>query len=101
VYNNEFVTTPLILAQIKGKPDETYICGDAQGGQCDDGIAAGTEFPAMKAILPNFGEELSITLLAAEQADDQDASPVDGEQGPDAVKLGGEDPQDDESKGEL
>lgn len=55
----------------------------------------------MKAVLPNLGEELAVTLLAAEEADDEHAGAVDGEQGPDAVELGGEDLEDDEGEGEL
>lgn len=55
----------------------------------------------MEAILPNLGEELAVTLLTAEETDQEDASRVDREQGSDAVEFGGEDLQDDESEREL
>ena len=72
----------------------------------------------MQAILAHLGEELLIswqlsvcahvlsalaasTLLAPEQADEQDAGTVDCKQGADGVELGSENLQHDEGKGEL
>jgi hypothetical protein len=91
----------LFPAKVHRKSDQTRVCGQTQGGQCDDRIATGTELPAMETILPNLGEELAIPLVTTEETDQEDAGGVDREQGPDAVELGGEDFQDDEREGEL
>lgn len=55
----------------------------------------------MKAILADLREELAVTLLAAEEADDQHPGAIDGEQCSDAVELGCKDLEDDEGEGEL
>jgi hypothetical protein len=55
----------------------------------------------MEAILAYLGEELAVALLAAEQTDEQHSGAVDGEQGANAVELGGKDLEDDQGKGEL
>lgn len=55
----------------------------------------------MHPILAHLGEKLLVALLPPEEPDDKHASPIDGEQGADAVELVAEDLEDDEGKGEL
>jgi hypothetical protein len=52
-------------------------------------------------ILPYFGEELLVSLRAAEESDDEDTGAVYGEQSSNTVELGGEDLEHHEGEGEL
>ncbi|KKA20504.1 hypothetical protein T310_5492 [Rasamsonia emersonii CBS 393.64] len=89
------------IVEVQRQADQTGIRGDAQGRQHDDGVAAGAELAAMQAVVVDLAEELAVALLAAEQADQEHAGAVDGEQGADAVELGGEDLEHDQGEREL
>lgn len=55
----------------------------------------------MDPILPYFREELSVSLRAAEQSDDENSRTVYREQSPDTVELGGENLEYNKSEREL
>ena len=56
---------------------------------------------SMHPVLAHLGEELSIALLAAEETNNQNPGPVDGEQSTGAVEFACEDLQHDQGEGEL
>lgn len=55
----------------------------------------------MNAISPDFLKELPIPLVATVKTDHQDSRTVDGEKRANTVEFLGEDPQNDQRKGEL
>lgn len=89
------------ISQVQCQADQTCVGGHTESSQDQDGISAGTEFVAVDAIFTHLGEELSVPLRAAEEADDEDAGTVDGEQSTDTVEFGGEDLEHDEGEGKL
>ena len=55
----------------------------------------------IQAILPNLREELLVALLPPQEADEQDARPVEREEGAYRIELAREDLENYQGKGEL
>lgn len=87
--------------QLKSQRHQTRIRSHRNRRQDEDDIPTGAELLPLQAIIANLREELLVPLLPPEPAGGEDAGAVGGEQGADAVELGGEDAQDDEGEGEL
>lgn len=88
-------------SQVQGQGDQARVRGNTQRCQNHHRISTGPKLVTVNAILSHLREELSVSLGAAEQSNDQDTGTVDGEQRTDTVELGGEDLEHDEGKGEL
>lgn len=88
-------------SQVQGQADQARIGGNTQRSQNDHSISTGPELVTLNAIISQLGEELSVSLRAAEKPNNEDAGAVDGEERTDTVELGGEDLEHDEGKGEL
>lgn len=83
------------IAQLQCKPHETCISRHGQRSQHHDHIPTCSEPLAVQSILPNLREELLVALLPSEEARNEHAGSVDGEEGAYAVEFRGEDLEDD------
>lgn len=86
---------------MQGQTDQAHVCCDTQRSQNDHSISTCPELVTMNAVISQLRKELSVSLGAAEEPNNEDTGPVDGEQRTDTVELGGEDFEHNEGKGEL
>ena len=96
------------VLELDGEHKQTDVGCNTQSSQNRDYVSTGPELLAVQAIFAHFGEELLIsctslvgsldegmqldsTFMSAQQAREQDASPVHGEKGANGIEFGSED----------
>jgi hypothetical protein len=98
--DNSFRHDPSPL-ELDRQNDQRHVCRYAQRCQYYDNVSTRPKFYTINSVRPCVLEELFVSMLSSNKADDKDARTIESEQRSNAIELRGKDLKDYQSECKL